>query len=395
MFRYLAGGLGGVPLDPYTGLVATRCLAPISRNGTYKQLMARSPHYSRTAITSLQIVIPNWYVNPASTHAELGAGADATVTASIEYPAGTFTQILFSGAAAGTVPNIGQLLSDVCTVTIPDNTLFWVRIFWDCPGSGGVLTVGHDLDGASRPGCGLEVAVSGLTDKTMSGTVAGADNEFSPVAIIGTTTKRSVVIVGDSIGLGDTTREVVGDISGDFGVVARSIGPNYAYASYCQNGDQGEDFIASHTNRVALFPYASDLICEYGNNDVWTNSAAVATVQTILQTIWAYMTDLGPEKKAHQITITTRTTSSDNFATAGNQTSVSAPNEGRRITLNAWLRTIPAGLTGCCDITTVLETGLGTGLWITDGGANTYTLDGTHPNTASSILVRDSGVVRI
>ena len=87
-------------MDSYTGLVATRCLAPISLNTTNKQLMTRSPHYSRTDITSLQIVIPNWYVNPSSTHAEIGSGADATVTASIEYPENTFTQILFSGTAA-------------------------------------------------------------------------------------------------------------------------------------------------------------------------------------------------------------------------------------------------------------------------------------------------------
>lgn len=382
-----------MPLDSYTGLVATRCLAPISLNTTNKQLMARSPHYSRTAITSLQVVLPNWYVNPASTHAELGTGADATVTASIEYPEGVFTQILFSGIASGTVPNIGQLVSDACAVTIPINTLFWVRVFFQS--TGGVLTVGHDLNGGSTPGCGLEVAVSGLTDKTMSGTVTGADNEYSPVAIIGTTTNRSVVIVGDSIGLGDTTRETVGDASGDFGVVARSIGPLYAYASYCQNGDQGEDLVASHTNRVALFQYASDLICEYGNNDVWTISASVAAVQSTLQTIWSYMTDLGPEKKAYQTTITTRTTSTDNWATTTNQTTASSANEGRRLTLNAWLRALPTGLNGCFDITTVLETGLGTGLWIVNGAANAYTSDGTHPNTTSSILIRNSGVVRL
>lgn len=380
-------------LESYTGLVATRCLAPTSLNTTNKQLMARSPHYSRTAITSLQIVIPNWYVNPASTHAEIGSGADATVTASIEYPSGTFTQVLFSGVAAGTVPNVGQLLSDAVTVTIPDNTLFWVRIFWTS--TAGIFSVAHDLSGTGLPGSGLEVAVSGLTDKTMSGTVTAADNEFSPVAIIGTTTAPSFVIVGDSIALGDSARETVGDASGDFGVVARSIGPLYAYASYAQNGDQAEDFVASHTNRAALFQYASHLASEYGSNDLYTNSASVATVQGLLQTIWGYMTGLGAEKRVYQTTITPRTTSTDSWATTGNQAQVSSTINGRRTTLNDWIRGIPSGAHGYFDIADASETSRNSGIWNVTGVANGYTADGVHPNTAGSILIRDSGVVTI
>jgi len=394
MFRYLAGGLGGVPLDPYTGLVATRCLAPISLNTTNKQLMARSPHYSRTAITSLQIVIPNWYVNPSSTHAELGSGANATVTASIEYPAGVFTQVLFSGIAAGTVPNLSYLVSDAVTVTIPTDTLFWVRIFWD-GGVGGILSIPHDLTGTGLPGAGLEVAVSGLTDKTMSGTVTAADNEFSPVAIIGTTTQPSFVIVGDSIGLGDSSKETVGDASGDFGVVARGIGPLYAYSSMCQNGDQAEDFVASHTNRAAIFAFASHAGIEYGSNDLYTNSASVATVQGLLQTIWGYMTALGPEKKVYQTTITPRTTSSDSWATTENQAQVSGTINGRRTALNDWIRGVPSGAHGYFDIADALETSRNSGIWKVTGVANAYTPDGTHPNTTSSLMIRDSGVVRI
>lgn len=381
-------------MTSYTGLIATRCLAPITLNTTNKQLMSRSPHYARTAITSLQIVIPNWYVLPSGAHGETGSGDDATVTASIEYPAGVFTQILFGGSASGTVPNGGQLLSDVCTVTIPDRALFWVRIFWD-GGSGGVLTVGHDLDGTSRPGCGLEVAVSGLTDKTLAGTVTAADNEFSPVAIIGTTDRASVVIVGDSIGLGDTAKETNGDVAGDFGVVARSIGPHYAYASLCQNGDQGEDFVASHTNRAALFQYASHLICEYGSNDLYTVNASAAVVLATLQTIWGYMTALGAGKYAYQTTITPRTASTDSWATTGNQSQISATVNARRIDLNGQIRALPAGLTGYSEVADAVETARDSGVWRVTGAANGYTADGIHPNTPGSMLVVFGGGVAL
>lgn len=378
-------------MTPYTGLVATRCLAPISRNTTYRQLMSRSPHYARTAITSLQIMIANWFVNPASTHAEIGTGSDATVTASIEYPANTFTQVLFSGVASGTVPDVSQLLSDAVSVTIPKDALFWVRIYW--VSTTGVLSIPHDLSGTGLPGAGLEVGVSGITDKTMSGTVTTADNEFPPVAIIGTTSQPSVVIVGDSIGLGDSSKETIGDASGDFGVVARSIGPSYAYASLCQNGDQGEDFVASHTNREAIFAYASHLICEYGSNDFYTVGASQATVKATLQTIWGYMTARGG--KAYQTTITPRTTSTDSWATTGNQTLVSGTVDARRTGLNDELRGGLTGLEGYFDVADAIETSRNSGIWRVTGSANGHTTDGIHPNTPGSLLVSAAGVIDI
>lgn len=378
-------------MTPYTGLVATRCLAPISRNTTNRQLMSRSPHYARTAITSLQIMIANWFVNPASTHAEIGTGSDATVTASIEYPANTFTQVLFSSVASGTVPDVSQLLSDAVSVTIPKDELFWVRIYW--VSTTGVLSIPHDLSGTGLPGAGLEVGVSGITDKTMSGTVTTADNEFPPVAIIGTTSQPSVVIVGDSIGLGDSSKETLGDASGDFGVVARSIGPSYAYASLCQNGDQGEDFVASHTNREAIFAYASHLICEYGSNDFYTVGASQATVKATLQTIWGYMTARGG--KAYQTTITPRTTSTDSWATTGNQTLVSGTVDARRTGLNDELRGGLTGLEGYFDVADAIETSRNSGIWRVTGSANGYTADGIHPNTPGSLLVSAAGVIDI
>lgn len=376
----------------YLGMVATRCVAPISRNTTNKQLMSRSPHYARTAISSLQILIPNWYIDPAGAHAEIGSGADATVRASIEYPANTFTQILFGGSVSGTVPNVSQLLSDAVSVSIPNGALFWVRIWWD-GGTGGILSIPHDLTGTGLPGAGLEVGVSGITDKTMSGTVTAADNEFSPVAIIGQTDAPSFVVVGDSICLGDSSKETIGDASGDFGIVARAIGPLYAYASLCQNGDQGEDFVASHTNREAIFAYASHLICEYGSNDFYTVGASQATVKATLQTIWGYMTARGG--KVYQTTITPRTTSTDSWATTGNQTLVSGTVDARRTGLNDELRGGLTGLEGYFDVADAIETSRNSGIWKVTGSANGYTADGIHPNTPGSVLVRDSGVIAL
>lgn len=378
-------------MDAYTGLVATRGLMPISLNTTNRQLMARSPRLFQENCTSIQCVYANFYVNPASTHAEIGSGSAATITASIEYPAGVRNQLLFGGSPSGVIPDNGLLVSDPLSLTTTRGTWCWPLTFWTS--TTGVLSIPHDLTGTGLPGAGLEVAVSGLTDKTMSGTVTPADNEYGPIAIIGTTTRNSVVIVGDSIGLGDSSKETVGDASGDFGVVARSIGPYYAYSSLCQNGDQAEDFVASHTNRAALFAYASHLICEYGSNDLYTNSASAATVLGLLQSIWGYHTALGPEKVACQTSIAPRTNSTDNWATTGGQSQVSSTVNTRRISVNNTNAALPAGLHKYFDINAALEAS--PGIWKVTGSANGYVVDGIHPNTAGSLLIPASGVIAL
>ncbi len=378
--------LGRLRYPPYTGLVATRCMMPVSLNTTNRQLMARSPHYMREDVSSIQIEFPNFYVNPISTHAELGTGSSATITASVEFPVGVFTQVLFSGSPSGTIANASKLLSDPVAISLSRGDLIWIRTFFIS--TTGVLSIPHNLTGTGLPGSGLEVAVSGLTDKTMSGTVTAANNEYSPVAIIGTTTRASVVIIGDSIGLGDNSKETVGDASGDFGIIARSLGPDYAYGSYCQNGDQGKDFIASHTNRLDLLNYATHLVCEYGSNDLYTAKNNAEVVLADLQTIWGYAISLG--KIACQSLITVRTTSTDSWATVANQTVVSE--NAQRLILNSAIQSLPSGLDRYFNIPSALEN---SGVWAVNGAPNAYTSDGVHPNTAGSLLIPPTGVVTL
>lgn len=378
--------LGPLVYPSYTGFVATRCLMPTSLNTTNRQLMARSPHFMREDCSSIEIEFPNFFVDPNSPHAEIGTGSPATITASVEFPAGVFTQILFGGSPTGIIPDVSKLKCDPVAISLARGDLIWIRTFWVSPT--GVLSIPHNLIGAGLPGSGLEVAVSGLTDKTMSGTVTPANNEYSPVAIIGTTTRASVVIIGDSIALGDNSRETVGNASGDFGVIARSLGPDYAYGSYCQNGDRAEHFVLSHTNRVDLFQYASHIVCEYGSNDIYSASRSAAIVLADLQTIWGYGTSIG--KIACQSAIIVRTTSIDNFATINGQLITSG--NVQRLLLNSSLLALPSGLSRCFNIPSALETN---GVWAVTGAPNGYTADGTHPNSPGSLLIPPTGVVAL
>src|SRR4051812_22294341 len=84
----------------YTGLVATNTRMANTNNNTLFYFNARTQHIARDTITQLAVVLPNWR---STSGTEANGPGTATFTAAIEYPIGTFTQLLFGGNASGTV----------------------------------------------------------------------------------------------------------------------------------------------------------------------------------------------------------------------------------------------------------------------------------------------------
>ncbi len=377
-------------MAPYEGLVATRGSMPNILNSTNRQVMARSPHYSRVRICSLKIAVPNFMVQTVSPYAEIGSGSAATVTASVEYPIGTMTQILFSGVAQGSVPDASYLVSDSVAVPgcIPPDKLFAIRMYMTS--TTGVFNYSAYSLGATGT-TGIEQGVSGITDKTMSGSVTQSSTNLAPLAIIGTTDKPSFAILGDSIGQGQGDTNT--DRLGDFGIVMRSVGPLGGYMNLTRSGDQADKIVASHTNRAALLTYASHMILEDGTNDIYTLGATDAALRLDVAAVWGYMTGLGGGRKAYQTTILPRATSSDGWITRGNQSTTNG--HDKKITFNAWLRTMPAGLSGYFELADVIEGGRDLGTWAPGPTANYFTADGTHPNTAGYQKVWYSGAINL
>lgn len=374
----------GQALEPYTGLVASRTTAPTTINTTNRQAMSRSPHYARTTICSAAIVIPNFMVQTASPFAEVGTGSAATVTASFEYPMGTMTQITFAGGnTSGSVPDVSYLVSDSVAIPgcIPRGALFAVRIYWTS--TTGILSVGQSLNTVGSTG--FEQGVSGITDKTMSGSVTGSSTNFPPIAIIGTTDQPSFAVLGDSIGYGQGDAQ---DVGGDYGFIMKSLGPFYAYMNLTRSGDQADKFVASSTNRAALLQYASHVVCEYGNNDIYTLGATGAAALTDLQAIWSAAHSAGA--KVYQTTITARATSTDGWTTVNNQTVTNG--NANRITLNSSIRS-STDHDGYLEVADVYETARDAGTWKPGQTANYFTADGTHPTAKGYALVVESGAI--
>lgn len=285
----------GVNVASYLGNVATRTQLPNFIDATKFKVMSRSEHLARDMISSLQIIVPDWYATSGG--GEIGSGNDLTYTASIEYPAGTFTQILFSGSASVVVTDTTQAISDAVAISIPNGAEFWVRMFQT-----GTTAVLYNSRGNTTVGDRIVIGVA-ATDQTMSGTVANGQPAYThfPLAIIANTNKPAVCGLGTSRtgGGGDDQSGTPGDL----GFIAKPIGPLYAYIIMGVSGDTTAAIIASHTKRVALTTYCSHIIVEYGVNDN-PDAGHIAALKANLQTIYAYF----PGKKVYGVTIVPQTT---------------------------------------------------------------------------------------
>lgn len=233
--------------------------------------------------------------------------------------------------------------------------------------------------------CGTAGAWSS-TSRT-AGTPVGA-----PTAILGVPIKPfpSVVGIGDSIQANrdDTT----GDASGNHGFLPRGLyagGPGGVAVPYCNLSVSGEKVLTlnngGHAQRLTMLKYCSHVVFNLGTNDI-PDALTLAQFQTRYTTAWMSLSRYGV--KIYQVKILPRTTSTDSWVTAANQSYVTgfAPG-GLRDQLNAWFLTqVGVSIDGVIDTSQYVEDQANLGKWKTDGStANLTTSDGLHlsPNGAS------------
>jgi hypothetical protein len=363
----------GFALPPYTGLIATCVNQPTEFADSNKQFMNRTVHHARDDITSMRLLFPNYYVD--SSFEEVGPGADATIKASVEYPAGVIHRVQFSESDAGTIPDGGLLLSDALTgINIPRGARFWVRTYYTNTAG---LVYTPNVDGVSQ------YAASGISDQTGGGDVVDQAASFlgyGPVAIIGSTIYPSVAVIGDSrvAGNDDTM-----DVSGDIGSIRRSLAPHFAYAQLAKSGDKIEAFLADNTNRVAIASYASHVVIQQGINDL-TGGRTASQVKGDLESAAALFTGktiIGTTKEPVS-------SSTDDFATLGNQTTDASNDE--RVDLNGEIRAGNiAGFDDYFEIADAVESARDSGLWIVNGEGNYFTSDGLHAERPGHLVIQD------
>jgi hypothetical protein len=384
--------------DSYLGPVANGVWLPNSLAASQTKQMSRTGHFARDDISEMYVEWPNFLVMPGT--GEVAVGAPATITASVEYPVGTFTRILFSGAVTGTASDNSRFRSDKIAINIPRGAQFYIRTYRVC--SAGVLTSAPGAGAIINPENALVFSGGAATDQTMGGVVYSSTNLraqwFGPSAILGMTRRATYGLVGDSRIHGASDTLVAS--SRDMGTVGRAIGKDYAYLNMGISSEQLTGFTGSGAHRVAMADYCSHQVLQLGANDLSSGAASVATK---FNNAKALLNQLKP------IISTTiepyAVTSTDLFITTANQTV--GPTNADRITENNRRRAGIAGVVACWDIADAIEVNAAGaltrdgGLWAclangvpaASGLATVRPADGTHAVNIGAAFIGDSGVV--
>lgn len=374
----------GPPPPPplYPGPVALRSNINTILTPVTTPYMSRKFFVAADDITALQVAFPNWSNNGG--FVETPSGGVLSVTASIEYPAGTFTQLTFKGATTGTVLSGQTLWSDFLTLgfTIPRLATAYLRWFASNTVKMPVGTgVAAPFSGAPQYVAGGDACVSNGTDQTMSGAVVddGTGVILWPAAIIGLTSRPTFAIIGDSRAAGVTD---TADATGGTGELERElIRLGYGYINVAVPGDRVVQFIANSSRRMALARMCSHIIVQGSINDISAGQTAaqlLANRQTLR--------NLAPNRTFFGCTIAPKSTSSDGFATVANQTV--DVNNGVRQTVNAAVRAVETGYASPpIDIASFVESGgagAPSGKWKAPGYAYS---DGNHELQAANLAI--------
>lgn len=343
----LGGGSGAAPVVTTDIIAANRTIWPtqlvsVATNQGYAKEHWASPE---GAISAIVLTYVGWHINGTFTITDASTGS---IKAFIEYPAGTFTPVLFSGSATGSIPAAGIVSSDaVAALSIPAGTRFWVHTI-RVSGSAGNMALSEIPANAS--------ALAGVTDTsyTYSGSgnppargAADASNvHLDPAVITGTIAAANAsgfVITGDSIAFGQGNIGAVG-AKGGSGFIGQGLDKRFPYTKWAKGGMTGVQLaaLAANARIIALRDACkcTDVISEWGGGDLrdgWT----VPQITTGYQTIYG----LFPGKRIGQTTVIPRTDSTDGWATVANQTAKTDGNWADEIPLNTAIRAIPTGAT--------------------------------------------------
>lgn len=337
-----------------------------------KQMMSRTRHVVLQDVAWLQLVFPNWISD------ELTIGGAATITAAVEYPVGTFTQVKFSGVASGTIPDMSYIVSDPVSVVIPSGAVFFVRSYYT--NAAGICYNSHGCNVSAGETCTF--AASGVVDQTMGGTITNTSGNvgYGPLAILSITNKPSFFLIGDSRGFG--VNDSFTGTSDGIGELARSFGDSYAYINGCISGANASTMVSQGAtgNKAKLAQFCTHVVFQDGINDLVNNRGA-AQLEADVQTIRAFVS----RKKFYACTVAPKSASTDAWATTVNQT-VDATTNAPRIAYNAWVRANTGGFDGFVEIADQVESARDSGLW----KAPSYTTDGLHESQTACVAIQSS-----
>jgi hypothetical protein len=383
-------------------------------NGTDTSGNYRYMHKVLVDCSDIRLVYANYYNGVSFTANAI------TVKAAIEYPAvaavgnggqtGAKLRAWFKGVRSFTLDPAAWIVSDPIAIDLTAGQIIYTRTYVSVASAGMVWPVDLYTKSGNWEGATRGAPATDLVDSSGSTIAQSTEAGFGPVAIIGTpkSGRPGVIgIVGDSIsyGSGDT------DPNG-MGFAQRAVlAANLPYMNVAKPGEKATDIATTPTEFLKL-RMVSTMACTkviegYSRND-WANSRTLAQIQADKLTIWGWF--YARNIPVYAWTSIPGTTSTDSWATVGNQTTVAG--ESVRLTLNAWIRdgapidatTRAAVVVGTSsnvlrigaathpvaaywELADTVESARDSGKW-----KASYTADGTHPN-ATGHAAMAAGVV--
>lgn len=349
---------------------------------TVAQAASIQPFFARVRMDAIQIVIPNFYT--PNTGVETSTGGTLTAQASIEYPTGTFTPFTFGGSATGTATSSQKLLtSDELDLFIPKGAQAKLRLF-------GTTTTAFGM--ADNVDSSIQfVTQSGVTapNITTGGTLTATNptNMWMASVIAARHNQRAVGGFGDSICWGTVNNAPTK------GVFAPSISPTLPFINMGVPGDASYAQVAPGNATVRIFlgnTYLTSGVNNIGYNDLQQGFSGASVIAN--RATFASLFSI----PILQSTVTPSGTSTDNFATPGNQTPTF---NAQRVVINNSVRGMPKFI----EITIPLEFGLNSGIWrsIGDGTvlapttSSTVPWSGIHPLSQGYDILSASGSVNV
>jgi lysophospholipase L1-like esterase len=303
----------------------------------------------------------------------------------------TITPCTFSSSGTATVAANTDAISDPCnTLAMTDGSTLWVRTLQQQI-TGTTIILGGEVGTAGPPlqNQGLYGNGGSVADLTAGGTfVSAAAAVLAPQYILAPTQKVSVCLAGDSrtLGLYDSNS----DTSGDIGETARFVGPDFAYVNLGINGDAVQSAIGSYAqNYYRILAYCSHVIDQYGINDLALGSTAATLA--LHRSQFAAMTG----KPVWGTTLPAETSSTDNFATIANQTTVTNTDA-----FNALVRSGIPGENGFFDLQKAIDPlnlqkwPVGPAAGQTMGTAFYSTADGAHETPTGNLIYKNSPLIQ-
>ena len=345
-------------------------------------------HQIALECTDLRVVLPfGFRASTSSTSsAETVAPSSFPTRMSIQIGAATYP-LTFNGLRTPTCDGGGRLVSDPIGGVFPKGAQLTVRI------------LNGQISGASYPltlpatGPGINPAFTAnrwqknadLVDVTTAPSSTNPSDNLWGVGLLGRPLAENPISWG---GIGDSIMHGTGDTNATGGALSwftRAGNANVPVFRFARNGQWASAVATMSMYSMPMLSGSSHVAVALGTNDLLNNTRSYAQIVGDLTTI--YRAVIAEGAKPVGVTVPPRSSSTDAWATAANQTVDRVPYQGGassiRSQVNAWIRAGGGGLlSGFIELADVVETARDSGLWKAG-----YTTDGTHPNATAHAAI--------